>query len=170
MSEPVVEPVTEAAEVEAEGGTTVVVNEAPPEPEPEAEGGDTTTVVVTPEGGDPEAAVQQAAALDHEQRITRLEDVAVFLGREVEQRPTREEVAATTPSHGDVIDTAAAVAEDVVEAHQEADATGDPQEVRVPEPEGGGDPVLGTVTPDTQAAQGGDSESKPKARHAMFKW
>src|SRR5438128_379722 len=91
-------PVVEAAPEggDATGDTTVVVAVDGGGTDPEPEGGDTTVVVVEP--GSDEGAQDDATQLDHEQRITRLEEQLGQVQTDLLDRPTYESVQSMTPS------------------------------------------------------------------------
>lgn len=145
---------------EPEGGDTTVVvavDGGGPDPEPE---GDTTVVVV--ENADDEGAQDDATALDHEQRITRLEERVQQVANDVAERPTWEAVQSMTPSVSEVIDTAAAVAAEVAEdiAEDEDDQADDEVE-RVEEA-----PDVVAVDPQSPAV----SDAEKPRRRGLFTW
>lgn len=159
----------EAAEAAAEAAEAEA--EAESDDGDQGDDGDTTVVVVDGDDGDAEAAQDDATNLDHEQRITRLEERFGGLESEIFSRPSRDEVAAMIPSPETVAavaeETAAATAEAVVEATEEAEETGEPASVRIEEPPPS-DPLVDggmvTVEPDVPAPKG------ERRRPALFRW
>lgn len=159
------EAAAEAAEAEAE------TEEAEAGGDDDQGGDDTTVIVVESDGGDAEDAQDDATNLDHEQRITRLEERLTTVESTANEAAMRSEIAEMIAghSHEDVVAEAAAVAEATAEAHDEAEETGEPATVRVDEPAGGGEGDIVTVTPDVPdaAEEGG---RKHGAARSLFRW
>jgi hypothetical protein len=160
---------TEVVEPEStEGGDTTVVvavDGGGDTPEPETESPDTTVVVV--EGADDEGAQDDATQLDHEQRITRLEEQLGQVRSEVADKPSWDAVQSMIPSHSEIVETAevvaAAVAVDVVEDITE-DGDLDGGTVRVEEPDGSVDVV--SIDPGSPPAADTGQARKP----GLFRW
>lgn len=109
--------------VSGEESTTVeVVVETPEEPTPEPVTDDTTVVVVEDNsGGDAGTEVALDAAIDHEGRLTRLEDqqtqiIALLEGISVNQQQTQETAAVAL----DVAIDAEETANEALEGEQES--------------------------------------------------
>lgn len=161
----------EAAEAAAEAAEAEAETEEADEGGDNEGGDDTTVVVVESEGGDAEDAQDDATNLDHEQRITRLEERLTTVEATANEAAMRSEIAEMIAghSHDDVVAEAAAVAEATAEAHDEAEETGEPATVRVEEPAGGGEGDIVTVTPDVpEAAEPGDR--KHGVGRSLFRW
>ena len=155
-----VEP-TEAAD------TTVIVEvEGSDTPEPETESPAETTVVVV-DTAPAEGAQDDATQLDHEQRITRLEEQLGQVRVEVAEKPSWDAVQSMVPSHSEIVDTAEAVAAvvavDVVEDIAD-DGDLDGGTVRVEEPDGTVDVV--SIDPGSPDVSDAAQSKKP----GLFRW
>ena len=166
------EAAAEAAEASAEAAEAEAVHDDGDDDD-QADDGDTTVVVVNDDGDDDaQDAQDDATNLDHEQRITRLEERLDQLAADVISRPTHDDVRAMMPSPETVEQLAAQAgaeaAEATVEAIDEAEETGEPASVRIEEPPPSSDPLVDggmvTVEPDAPAVTGG------KKRPALFRW
>lgn len=160
---------TEAPPAETEGGDTTVVvavdGGGTDEPAVEPEAPETTVVVVEDGGG--EGAQDDATQLDHEQRITRLEEQLGQVRAEVAEKPSWESVQSMIPSYSETADVAASVAADVaadVVADIAEDGDVDGGTVKVTEPDGSVD----VVAIDPQAPPVADSGRRRKS--GLFTW
>jgi hypothetical protein len=168
MSEAAVEAVVEdAPATEGEGGdtTVVVAVEGGGDPEPEAESGDTTVVVVEDTSGG-EAAQDDATNLDHEQRITRLEERLQTVANEVAEKPSWESVQSMIPSYSETADIAATVASEVAaEVVEDIAEDGDVDGGTVVVPD-----VTGDGVPDVVAIDPGAPPVNERKRASLFRW
>ena len=159
MTTPATEATTEAADAAAEAAAAAA--------EPEATPATDTTVVVVDDGNNDDQ--DDATNLDHEQRITRLEERFGAVEGGMMDRPTYDDVRNMLPSPETVIETAeaagAAAGAAAAEAVTETDETGEETSVRIEEPPPG-DPVGGIVvaTPEVPEATG------TKKRGGIFRW
>lgn len=169
MSETAVEAVVEAAppSTEGEGGDTTVVVAVEGSAEPEAEAPATdTTVVVVEEAGGGEGAQDDATQLDHEQRITRLEEQLGQVRTEVAEKPSWESVQSMIPSYSETADIAATVAGEVaaeVVADVAEDGDVDGGTITVPDVTGDGVPDVVTIDPQAPPVN-------EQRRASLFRW
>jgi hypothetical protein len=159
----------EAAEAAAEAAEAEAETETPDEGGGEGDG-DTTVVVVDGDEGGAEEAQDDATNLDHEQRITRLEERVENLAGDLADRPDYESVRMMIPDTSAIVEAArseaAAVAEATAEAHDEAEETGEPASVRVEEPPPGAGGDIVTVAPEVPEA----AEETSGRRSSLFRW
>lgn len=169
MTETATEAVVEAAPPATEdagGDTTVVVAvEGSSEPEADAPAADTTVVVVEDTGGG-EGAQDDATQLDHEQRITRLEEQLGQVRSEVADKPSWESVQSMIPSYSETADIASTVAGEVAAAVVEdiaEDGDVDGGTITVPDVTGDGVPDVVAIDPQAPPV----SEQR---RGSLFRW
>ena len=175
MTETAAETAAEAAEASAEAAEAAAEAaeaEAHADDDQGDDGDGDTTVVVVDDGGNDEGAQDDATQLDHEQRITRLEERVNAVETTAAEAAMRAEVAemVNNHSHEEVIDAAraeaAAVAEAAAEATVEAEETGEPASVRVEEPPPGAGGDIVTVSPEVPEA----AEEPGRKRSSLFRW